>query len=509
MIHKNFKDFVQAINEVHYEDTYGDEFKKFIDKYTKLVKSKAINADEYFVHFSNNRTTDLDKNAFISPDHKDPIGTYAYPLSYVLNYPADIWYGKSAKTLFVLKDKSRRKLVLNTITDEAGLYNVLQNLGYDRSKISEYLAISLKEYADKNKGKNKWAKHFMSLLQMNFDKPPIKDDYGTKYEVRSGDEQTVTLRKKFDAIQDISTTAANAIINEREPEQIVFLNRYAYNIEEIYYLHFDNKRAENITSMTPEDYEIKLVASITQFMGDYITSNKPERASLGGWSYYWTKKGRRIEVMFSRDAKYFIGKKLGEKKHKEDKKFDAHDTSVIINSEYGKIHESFTEDSKFSEITELLKIDWDNLVKDNKKSDWTAETRELYLEKREKKKKEDSNTRLSEEEKADIADIPNRFEAIKHYADKHNLPFVPSTLTYNNLKLYRAYDTIINLHASRKFDKLEDVHDFMYGKTASRFFGNTTSSEQLKAIIYDVYKNNPSFFKELNIYYDFRKALEA
>lgn len=520
MIYK-FDKFVNMINEVHYEDMYGKGFKEFYDKYSKLIKNKTINPEEYFVHFSNHRKTDLDKTAFFNPDHRDPVGTYAYPLKYIISHPADVWYGKTAKNLFVLRDNSKRKLVLNDIQSENDIYSFLYDLGYTNEQITKYLKIVKKTYSDRNTGKNKYAKQFLSIIQMDLDKAPTENGWGKpEYATKSGEEQTKILSKKYDAVQDTSTTSTLAIINEREPEQIIFLNRYAYDIEEIFYLHSDNKRSQLLTFTDPSDtIERRLAADVSKLMDDIILG-KAERAGLGGWGFYWTKKGRRLEIMWSRPDSYYQGKKFGEKKHKEDKKFDAYELNLCIRSEYGDIEIAFTPDSKYQEILDIIKEDWDKLVKENNKTEWTPETRQSFLKKKEDEKMAAYKAKWEKEKQDEIKDIPNLFKRLENYAKKHNLPFEPYKENYTpddrncNLTIYDAYYSLMNLHNNQHgFTNLEELHDFLYtevkGIKNKRFFGDGEFSKQFKDIIYDVYKNNAEkLFSENNIYVTLREILE-
>ena len=71
-----------------------------------------------YIQFTDFSNTTIDKGVNKDPDHSDPVGTYGYPIDYVLKFPADIWYGQRAKYLRVLKreTKYQNHLDLQSIT---------------------------------------------------------------------------------------------------------------------------------------------------------------------------------------------------------------------------------------------------------------------------------------------------------------------------------------------------------------------------------------------------------
>ena len=108
----NFRLFRKLINEIHFTDYYGPAFVAFRKKYQKILKSPEHHKLSYaYVNFSNFKDDKLDRTAAQITDHHDPVGTYCYPIKYVLEHPADIWYGGNAKFMRVIQAVQTDKIL--------------------------------------------------------------------------------------------------------------------------------------------------------------------------------------------------------------------------------------------------------------------------------------------------------------------------------------------------------------------------------------------------------------
>lgn len=389
--------FKEYITEVHYQDYYHENFEIFRKKYLKLLKKQDLS--DYYVNFTNYTGDVIDKSIQKNPDHHDPIGIYGYPIEYVLKYPADVWYGSKAKYLRVLEHK------WNSLNEMCRL----QKLDYN--DVVRHLAKIYKEgwfsaeevYKNTAKWLRKWGNNsnaspgavFFFNVQHDLSADPTYDKDGwtpkkAKFPERSGEEQSkILLSLGYKAILDEAKRQRKAIINDREPEQIIFLRRDAFDIIESYNL---KQKSDYVGStLHPEDIERKLVAEIARGMGDNIKEG-PERSSLGGWSYYWTNKGRRIEVIFEWSNAWFkhmeATRRMGEKKHRENKLHDMKQTGVKIRTEYGEIPEhgvfTYDPDEKFKDIAADIIDEYKKLERSGKKDPiWRPQNKKQFLQSQE------------------------------------------------------------------------------------------------------------------------------
>lgn len=419
------------VEAVHFTDLYPSSFLDFRKKYLKH-KDRSYHL---YVQFTNHMSDSLHKKAYDDPDHSDPVAIYAYPIKYVLTHPADIWYGRTAKYMRVLENTSKKPLYLKEINSESQCRSMLFRAGFD--DIEKKMKLVRKHYKHRTSGPNTWAKTFMSVMQLDLDKP-IEKDYGKlEFPLRSGKEQTdLFLKMGYDALIDDSRNNNQAIINDREPEQIAFLKRNAFKVVEVF--HLRRKETDKILTYTgPDDVERKLAAGLAKVMDDSLASDSPERSNLGGRSLYWTKKGRRIGISFIRPQTYYEGKKLGEKKHKEDKLHTSHQTQVEIQSEYGTYEKTFWSDAKFSEIISAYRSEWLHLKTKEPNQEWSPESKKSFNEKREAQKKERIREMLEKERIEKIESVLDDHKHMKKLADLLNLPFS----TKNDPEMeYRLYD---------------------------------------------------------------------
>lgn len=368
--------------ETHIVDMGSKAFVDFVKKYK--------NEKYLYVNFSFNGEK-MDRNAYQKPDHSDFTGVYAYPIDYVVKHPADIWYGSKMPYIRVLKDISKNPLYIDRITTEDQVLSILVKCGMDYKTALETYKKVRKTYNRRNAGPTRMAKDFLSCLQMKVLDEPEGKDWGVyRYPTRTGKEQTdMLLKAGFDAVIDQSRTSKRAVVNEREPEQICFLTRGAFEIVEVIDSVLPMKTDKRLnqrytTTFTSPDFpliERPFVVKIAEIMGDKIDKGHPERSSLNGWSYYWTKMGRRIGIEFTRTD-------YNDKKHRQFKQYNNFECNIRVKSEYGDIEIHGDQKTKFEQLLREFSKEWNDLVEINVKSDWKPQNKQQFNQQREEEKRE-------------------------------------------------------------------------------------------------------------------------
>jgi len=365
------------LNEIHYRETLGKGFESFLKKYSALVRKKEISQYSTFVSFTDYRSTDMDKTAAMKVDHMDMSGIYCYFLPYVLKYPADIWYASNAKYIQVIQGTWKKALYLKDNNDWSSLTNILYKMGFSDS--STLLQKAKKVY--KHTGKKAPIMSFMSVVQADLSATPtIEQSWGVKKEVypmRSAVEQTkLFLKAGYDAIIDEGTGA----INEREPEQIIFLTRQSFKVIEVIPINLGKKEGAGISAnrsgATEEHIYRKFAAAIAAKMQDKLT-DKALTTNMGGWNVFFTVKGRRIELALSRPNSYF-NRPLGDKPHKYDKKGTREKMGVRVYGEFGKIEFGDTDEMATAETCAAY---FEELLKNqtNKDTNWAPQNQAGFL----------------------------------------------------------------------------------------------------------------------------------
>lgn len=423
------KRFKTYLKEVSYKDYYHANFQIFRKKYLSQANKGLLN--DHYVNFTNHQSDLLDRTANPTPDHSDPVGTYGYPIKYVLKNPADVWYGANAKYLRVLKHVKKDKTLY---LQDIGETNTIQHI---RDMYNITIGEANEIYSQTYKWLKKWGnsniiidgmilffnvQHDMSA-EPEFGGPSSWSPTKPKYPARSSKEQTdLLLKMGYLTVVDQAKNNKWAVINDREPEQILFLRRDAFEVVEIYNM---NQKSEYVQTTTdPEKIERKLVAELAKMMDGDKLADGPERSSLGGWSYYWTKKGRRIEIEFDLSKEYWEYKmnsrKMGEKKHKEMKLHDMKEPSIKIRSEYGMISWTYEPKTTFDEIIKDLKEDWETMKKKPMTRPylgdvWEPENRKEFLQKQDKARSLSIIKRL-------LDDFYPESKNIKHLEDTFGYP---------------------------------------------------------------------------------------
>lgn len=494
----SFRDFL--LNEVHWSDDFPKGFIEFRKKYYKFAKNTDL-----FVQFTNYQTDDINK---ASPpdnkvDHHDFLAnSYAYPLSYVISHPSDIWYGKTAKYLRVLQDKSKNKVVLNYLTKyEANRYIMKMELDYG------LIDFAIKEF--KLKGKNQIGQAFLKVVQLNLEAQPQYHELDRKkknpiYPIRTPKEQTnLLLNAGIDALEDRSTRDSNAIINDREPQQIAFLTRHSYDVKEIFFLRNENKFL--IKSEPNEKHARKLASMILEKMNDKIISTNKDEKHM-----FFSQKGRRIEIYFE-DARNIRNRKLGQKFHKEYKLSDNYKIKIVMHSEKGQTIRHFSTNEKFKDITYDFYNSW------SKESDknWTPYNLEKYKDEIKAQHDKEMEERLNREKLERIETEKKSLPIIKEVAKKLNIPFSPkpnflySHLIENIRKYFRNKENpqeVWNELAKRYEEMKPHFPDDNYLINIIGYIPNNPSQDlqQLKLIINKLFEMQ-NRFEGLFSFYQFNR----
>jgi hypothetical protein len=352
----------RVLQEITYQDAYGPEFVKFVNKWKGKKKDK-----NYFVQFSNHNGDYTNKAPYADPNHADPVGVYGYPLWYVIDYPGDIWYGQKAKFLRVLWNKHPEKTLQ------------LQYVGYnDANNFLNKLHISDGRFETtqrklKHTGISADAKTFFSYIQLDI---PKFNKTGEKV-VRPGMEQTKFLRQLgFYAIEDRAERYQQAVINEREPNQICFLTPVAFEVIDSYQLN--QKQTGAFTYNEPSD---EFLRSLVNRIATEVFNDRLVRHQLGTYREYpinysntwWTAGGRRIELNVASADNH--DRKLGQKPYRQWKKYDWWYIDVSIYCEYDDIEYRLNTDNSINEFIRDMKED---LAADTPNKDWIPDTRENY-----------------------------------------------------------------------------------------------------------------------------------
>lgn len=358
------------LTEVHYIDSYGVEFEKFRKKYLPI--SKSAEGLDYYVQFTDFDSDILYKSGFKFPNHADPVGVYAYPLKYVINYPQDIKYGRERKFLRIIKSNAKNIIWLQTLSKNE-IIHILYKMGIDQNfliqssekidfsdfnsnfeksyqSMDSMLNFLVKNY--KYTGKNKFTKAFMSAFQLDLSQPYAILSGKIKFRTRSGLEQTKLLQKAgIDALRDSASTNKSAIINSAEPEQIVFLTR-KFSIVDIFNLH--NKKTQYT------DYKnipIKLANEIFSKLNDKIIKIEQDYNNFEYYSIFaYSKNNKKIQIKIVETVRL--------KKFKNNKLYDDHYIIIELYGEKNNLELTYPNNVKISDIVKdprILNFDFKNI----------------------------------------------------------------------------------------------------------------------------------------------------
>jgi hypothetical protein len=490
---KYIKSFKQLF-ELHYSDTYGNEFHDFVAKYKKLIRNKQINQADYFVQFTDHKDNNINKSIYQEPNHSDPVGNYGYPLDYVLKYPSDIWYGKNAKFFRILKSKTDNLLILNNIENESDCYYYAKKLGFTSHDIDEYIYLTKRYYKDRITGSTKWAKIFMQLLQVDFTQEPVDKEAGLfshakkSYPIRSGKEQTRLLIKAgYHAIEDRSRNQNSAIINNREPQQIIFLTTTSFTVEDVYRLTNDSRNRDRImtTNNPPEQFERKVVSKVLSiFDGDKIKNVLDKQYNMH--KHYFSNAGRRVGIYIEHYVGYSDGKKFGEKKHKELSTSDSFEMRFDIDTEYGTIIYRVNTDEKLNNLYTYLADRWSDMKENGDIVRDYPMTSIKFESDIEAERKAEYEKRQNAERQKEMKFVPGFIEKLQIYSERYNIPFKVYDTVEENYKLYKFADGCFNVIKRSNIDSFKDYINTINSEKMWRVY-DLGESDEVADFMIDVF----------------------
>lgn len=405
--------------ETHYIDVYPKTFLEFRKKY---LKSKNL-----YVQFSNHKFDNIDKSVNYNPNHGDMVGNYAYPIEYVLNYPSDIWYGRNAKYLRVLKDTSKNKIIINDLTENQ-IDSILRKMNLSSSELKY-----VKKYF-KLKGSKSLQKAFFLYIQhdISYDTPKL----------RTGVEQTnLFLKAGIDCIEDKSRNQNTAIINPREPNQIVFLTRNSFEIIETFQLNY--KDMSIYSNKVGEDKQKKLANMIFEKFNEKLYKSKD--------NVYFSNNGKMLLLDFQISNEHMKDKKIGEKKHKQYKFNDMYKVKVILYSDKDTIEVNFNENEKFEYISDYIYSSY--LRKEKKYNNYyTIEKYNNDLEKRKKEEHDKYVKAQTEKENTAENEYTNILTSI---SNKTGIEFYP-----NKNRKYKYVNILSNIaNYINKYNSIDGIYE--------------------------------------------------
>ena len=431
----NFKDFYnyKLVQEVHYSDMFPKGFQEFYNKWKKHKKDSTL-----YVRFDGGNTSDvLSKDFNKKPNHSDPLGTYAYPLKYVIDHPADIWYGHNSTQLKVIRDKSSKGYIRLDSMDDIDARNLLRKVGLDGG-----YHLAQKFYPNKAKGVTAPGKLFMAALQMDFTgaTPPNKrkNEPNPIYpKVRSGKTQTELLLKMgVSTLEDKSNRITQASINDREPEQILWLKPSDFEILEVFRLSDRQKNTPSVI-FNSDRLSKKIAAGLSEIMNDKIIDYTTHH------NEFWTKNARKIVISkYDSSVRWRIDNmKIGQKPHKMFKKDSPIGFDIKILTERGDFSLSFYTDENLEKFLSKFNEKW----KSTPQSDNGNRYSKKQQEEQEKKEKDERTAKANE-------------VARKEYAENFDRYITPS---YNQLADYFNFEKIPE---NMTLDQKAETYKFMQGR---------------------------------------------
>jgi hypothetical protein len=328
-----------AISEAHYADLMGGQMKRFHDKYANA-------GDDLFVNFNPVISDPRDKTIYgahmgwswaarnatspafpkvpathRTPDHKDPVGVYAYPASYVAKHWNDIAYGRGdgvnlrvlrlvapPEKVLVLSDMNADRFFeafarLRMEFNVEGEGTFVSWKRHDAARI--YEAVS--EYLITNKGAHHRVSNYSKvlwfliqnkvLLIRNHKPDPddenedqeIEDDgyegllrmdpsYGHGRTREQNVQTQILLKGGYEAVLDRSGTSLEATIFHGEPEQILFLTKRAFEVVEVVKI-LHNHDLNDDSEASTEDL-LKAVKSLTGIVAKQFNDRLAERIPM-------------------------------------------------------------------------------------------------------------------------------------------------------------------------------------------------------------------------------------
>lgn len=463
--------------ELNFIDMYPAQFKEFRDNYRKYA-----NTNKFFVQFTNHAGDVVDKRMYSNPDHNDPMGVYGYPLNYVIKHPADIWYGKNAKFLRVLKPKSLDKALflqdlslseMERIVNKAGHANkFLSTFKFDfkdaLKKVKKYYGL---------KGTKANHKAFFLIMQMSFGNPEDIDQFA------NAKTQNARFRKAgFDIIIDNARASSTAIINDREPQQIIFLSRGALVVQEVFKLKSKSTDRSLVSGENQiNDKYAKIAGQFFERIGDgladtYKTGKK-----------FWSKDGIEMDIFYDENKEdYRKDLKIGEKRHKYYKTSDDAFFKVIINTRYGT-HTAYQDSDQTigSFVSDLVHSYKEMEMHHDEVEGWQPKSYKSFLMKQANDEEKERLERKAAKMKRDIERFVSVKKAIQVVGVTHDIDFNFDTFNENEMaeigsqlnSLSRSSVEVLHKHqilSDKEAQFLNSVMDFI-DKVVEDVGGDTRS----------------------------------
>lgn len=413
-----FREFFN-LSEVHYEDAYHKSFLEFRKKYIKFK-----NKSNLFVNFTNFANDVTLRNPHPKTNHSDPVGVYAYPLKYVIDYPGDIKYGNSAKYLRVIENLGKMDTVWLQYMYRWQAENYLSKAGLNPKDMDR-----IQKIKKHKSNKSQIGKQFFDCIQIDLSKTTTVDGWGKiNYHMRSSKEQTdLLLKMGIDVVIDTAKNASMAIVNAHEPEQAIFLTRHSFKVKEIFTIGQDERF---MVSTTPDkSLRRKLASEILAAMGDKIKEAIEDNLDD---STFFSVKGQKLNVAF----KHIITKQMMDrpmglmKKHKEFKWDNNHETVLTITGPNGTLKRKYFSDDKFKNIVPDFVDNYNRSEKDPNHLPHTKKRHEDEL-KREKERIIDDQIEKNriEQQKNNEKDAPRLQSVFDRYGINYK---VDNTTNYSN-----------------------------------------------------------------------------
>lgn len=436
----------ESVQEARFEDMYSNSFVDWRKKW--IAKSRAGGTDNLYVQFTNHMGDTLDKKAFDHPNHQDPAAIYAYPMEYVLKYPSDVWYGNKAKFLRVLKDTSKKCLILTNMT-RGKANSVLSAMGFEDPE--KLMKIYREAYPDRITSKaSSAAQEMFGVVQMRVEMLNDPSLVAASYkgsdvaDSRPNREQTkLFIKAGYDALRDDARNEKQAVIHQSEPQQMAFLTRASFDVLDVVQLRSGVTDGDDVVGYKPDPkFEDRKFAAV---IADKVFSDKiighPIYDYDDGTSFFWTKGGRRIGIQW-----FLEGGEPYIKKHKADKLKTKHFPTIYLFGENGEIVQDYGTGDSFEKIALDLTGKW-SAAKGRGDPDWKPETQDIYKDAYRKAGVSKLEQQVSAAREADL----NTFrESIASLAKRFSHPIgqsmenIPDKDWFDTLDFYKNVHNLIS-----------------------------------------------------------------
>ena len=462
---------------IHYKDLYGKGFEQFMLKYKRVNGSKFL-----YVQFTNYADNTLMRTAYESPDHSDPIGVYGYPLDYVRKFPGDIWYGQSCAFLRVLQAVDLQKcLYLQSIKTPYQAVEFINGFYNNRDANEQYDYAKKWLLYNRYDGKiNSNAKIAFSCVQFEF----FMSGKSVDRRQRTSAEQTnLLLKVGYTSVVDTAKSHTKAVINDREPEQIVFLRRDAFKVIDVFNIG-KNTKGSNITQKSDRLIAHKFAALLFAGFDDKLASFD------NGKTRFWSKGGLRLELSIYFKNNPHNDLKFGQKRHRASTTGNLEHLTLTLIGPRGKYSTTIDDDAFEDEIPYIIRSYNKRPIDDT----WEPESKASYEQSLEDAKKE--KARLLRE--SYIVDTVNHADDIIGRYNKIATHYKLPKLNIHELSSENLYQHLVTLSKM-----LSRFASYIYGvdiKDEHEFSKECPTREECKDLMGFLLDENVEL---LNQYYNF------